>query len=149
VVLSRATEISQTLQEVLCVLHNDAFMQHGMLCLYDNQQEILSIEALQEADQHLIPGSSQIRYRPGEGLVGPCFPRGNLVLPRVADDQRFLDRLHIYDYNLPFIAVPLMGPGTQPIGVLALSRWRVWRSDFLPVRAFWKLSPIWSHRQYG
>jgi Nif-specific regulatory protein len=120
VVLSRATEISQTLQEVLCVLHNDAFMQHGMLCLYDNQQEILSIEALQEADQHLIPGSSQIRYRPGEGLVGAVLSQGqSLVLPRVADDQRFLDRLGIYDYNLPFIAVPLMGPGAQTIGVLA------------------------------
>ncbi|CAB1215861.1 Nif-specific regulatory protein [Klebsiella michiganensis] len=29
VVLSRATEASKTLQEVLSVLHNDAFMQHG------------------------------------------------------------------------------------------------------------------------
>ena len=47
VVLSRATEASKTLQEVLSVLHNDAFMQHGMICLYDSQQEILSIEALQ------------------------------------------------------------------------------------------------------
>ncbi|MGM1331326.1 nif-specific transcriptional activator NifA, partial [Klebsiella michiganensis] len=46
VVLSRATEASKTLQEVLSVLHNDAFMQHGMICLYDSQQEILSIEAL-------------------------------------------------------------------------------------------------------
>lgn len=120
VVLSRATEISQTLQEVLCVLHNDAFMQHGMLCLYDSQQGILSIEALQEADQQLIPGSSQIRYRPGEGLVGTVLSQGqSLVLPRVADDQRFLDRLGLYDYNLPFIAVPLMGPGAQPMGVLA------------------------------
>ncbi|WP_437887635.1 nif-specific transcriptional activator NifA [Phytobacter sp. V91] len=120
VVLSRATEISQTLQEVLCVLHNDAFMQHGMLCLYDSQHEILNIEALQEADQQLIPGSSQIRYRPGEGLVGTVLSQGqSLVLPRVADDQRFLDRLGLYDYNLPFIAVPLMGPRSTPIGVLA------------------------------
>jgi len=29
----------------------------------------------------------------------------SLVLPRVADDQRFLDRLSLYDYDLPFIAV--------------------------------------------
>jgi hypothetical protein len=41
------------------------------------------------------------------------------VLPRVADDQRFLDRLSLYDYDLPFIAVPLMGPHSRPIGVLA------------------------------
>jgi hypothetical protein len=43
----------------------------------------------------------------------------SLVLPRVADDQRFLDRLSLYDYDLPFIAVPLMGPHSRPIGVLA------------------------------
>lgn len=41
------------------------------------------------------------------------------MLPRVADDQRFLDRLSLYDYDLPFIAVPLMGPHSRPIGVLA------------------------------
>ena len=120
VVLSRATDIGQTLQEVLCVLHNDAFMQHGMLCLYDDKQEILTIEALRDADQELIPRSSQIRYRPGEGLVGTVLSQGqSLVLPCLADDQRFLNRLGLYDYDLPFIAVPLMGPGSRPIGVLA------------------------------
>nr|WP_318381715.1 nif-specific transcriptional activator NifA [uncultured Enterobacter sp.] len=120
VVLNRATDISQTLQSVLCVLHNDAFMQHGMICLYDDKQGILTIEALHEADQQMIPRGSQIRYRSGEGLVGAVLSQGqSVVLPRVADDQRFLDRLGIYDYNLPFIAVPLCGPGPTPIGVLA------------------------------
>ncbi|EMP0253072.1 TPA: nif-specific transcriptional activator NifA [Klebsiella michiganensis] len=120
VVLSRATEASKTLQEVLSVLHNDAFMQHGMICLYDSQQEILSIEALQQTENQTLPGSTQIRYRPGEGLVGTVLAQGqSLVLPRVADDQRFLDRLGLYDYDLPFIAVPLMGPHSRPIGVLA------------------------------
>ncbi|WP_434668144.1 nif-specific transcriptional activator NifA [Klebsiella sp. B345] len=120
VILSRATEASKTLQEVLSVLHNDAFMQHGMICLYDSQQEILSIEALQQNGQQTLPGSTQIRYRPGEGLVGTVLAQGqSLVLPRVADDQRFLDRLSLYDYDLPFIAVPLMGPHSRPIGVLA------------------------------
>lgn len=117
VVLSRATEASKTLQEVLSVLHNDAFMQHGMICLYDSEQEILSIEALQQTGQQPLPGSTQIRYRPGEGLVGTVLAQGqSLVLPRVADDQRFLDRLSLYDYDLPFIAVPLMGPNARPIG---------------------------------
>ncbi|BBV77266.1 nif-specific transcriptional activator NifA [Klebsiella electrica] len=120
VILSRATEASKTLQEVLSVLHNDAFMQHGMICLYDSQQEILSIEALQQTENQTLPGSTQIRYRPGEGLVGTVLAQGqSLVLPRVADDQRFLDRLSLYDYDLPFIAVPLMGPHSRPIGVLA------------------------------
>ncbi|MEN0617572.1 nif-specific transcriptional activator NifA [Klebsiella indica] len=120
VILSRATEASKTLQEVLSVLHNDAFMQHGMICLYDSEQEILNIEALQQTEHQMLPGSTQIRYRPGEGLVGTVLAQGqSLVLPRVADDQRFLDRLSLYDYDLPFIAVPLMGPHSRPIGVLA------------------------------
>ncbi|MDP1276633.1 GAF domain-containing protein, partial [Klebsiella pneumoniae] len=29
------------------------------------------------------------------------------------------DRLSLYDYDLPFIAVPLMGPNARPMGVLA------------------------------
>lgn len=91
-----------------------------MICLYDSQQEILSIEALQQTENQTLPGSTQIRYRPGEGLVGTVLAQGqSLVLPRVADDQRFLDRLSLYDYDLPFIAVPLMGPHSRPIGVLA------------------------------
>lgn len=77
VVLSRATEASKTLQEVLSVLHNDAFMQHGMICLYDSQQEILSIEALQQTENQTLPGSTQIRYRPGEGLSVPYWRRAS------------------------------------------------------------------------
>ena len=69
VVLSRATEASKTLQEVLSVLHNDAFMQHGMICLYDSQQEILSIEALQQTEDQTLPGSTQIRYRPAGSWI--------------------------------------------------------------------------------
>ncbi len=121
VVLSRATEASKTLQEVLSVLHNDAFMQHGMICLYDSEQEILSIEALQQTGQQpLPPAARRSAIAPARDWWGPCWPRGqSLVLPRVADDQRFLDRLSLYDYDLPFIAVPLMGPNARPIGVLA------------------------------
>ena len=60
-----------------------------MICLYDSQQEILSIEALQQTENQTLPGSTQIRYRPGEGLVGTVLAQGqSLVLPRVADDQR-------------------------------------------------------------
>lgn len=120
VVLSRATEIGQTLQDVLYVLHNDAFMQHGMICLYDSQQELLTIDALPEADVSQLSDSARVRYRAGEGLVGTVLAQGqSLVLPRLADDPRFLDRLGLYDYNLPFIAVPLMGPDSKPLGVLA------------------------------
>ncbi|MFJ5317139.1 nif-specific transcriptional activator NifA [Pectobacterium versatile] len=118
--LGRATEIREALQAVLRVLHNDAFMQHGMICLYDKENGVLAVEALNEADEKLIASGTHVRYRPGEGLVGTVLSQQQpLVLPRVADDQRFLDKLGLYDYNLPFIAVPLFGVESQPIGVLA------------------------------
>ncbi|MCW2484341.1 nif-specific transcriptional activator NifA [Candidatus Symbiopectobacterium sp. NZEC127] len=118
--LSRSTNVREALQSVLRILHDDAFMQHGMICLYDTQRGVLVVEALHQADEQLIASGSQVRYRPGEGLVGTVLSQHQpLVLPRVADDQRFLDRLGLYDYNLPFIAVPLFGVETQPIGVLA------------------------------
>ncbi len=118
--LSRATDIGQALQAVLRVLHDDAFMQHGMICLYDPQRGGLRVEALYCEDQRVLSSSSQVCYRPGEGLVGTVMTqRQPLTLPRVADDQRFLDRLNLYDYELPFIGVPLLGIEQQPIGVLA------------------------------
>ncbi|MCI4185753.1 nif-specific transcriptional activator NifA [Dickeya dianthicola] len=118
--LSRASDVGQALQAVLRVLHDDAFMQHGMICLYDPQRGALRVEALHSEDQRVSSSSSQVCYRPGEGLVGAVMAqRQPLVLPRVADDQRFLDRLNLYDYELPFIGVPLLGIEPQPIGVLA------------------------------
>ncbi|AUG99301.1 nif-specific transcriptional activator NifA [Pectobacteriaceae bacterium CE70] len=120
VALSRTTEVGKALQAVLRILHDDAFMQHGMICLFDKQRGALVIEALHRADEHVVASSSQIRYRPGEGLVGTVMSqRQPLVLKRVADDQRFLDRLSIYDYDLPFICVPIPGLDQEPIGVLA------------------------------
>ncbi|MCO7263540.1 nif-specific transcriptional activator NifA [Dickeya zeae] len=118
--LSRANDVGQALQAVLRVLHDDAFMQHSMICLYDPQRGALRVEALHCEDQRVASSSSQVCYRPGEGLVGAVMAqRQPLVLPRVADDQRFLDRLNLYDYELPFIGVPLLGIEQQPIGVLA------------------------------
>ncbi len=77
VVLSRATEASKTLQEVLSVLHNDAFMQHGMICLYDSEQEILSIEALQQTGQQPLPAARRSAIAPARDWWGPCWPRGS------------------------------------------------------------------------
>lgn len=35
------------------------------------------------------------------------------------DDPRFLDRLNLFEYSLPFICVPIPGIDQEPIGVLA------------------------------
>lgn len=117
--LGRCNSVSDTLQAVLRILHDDAFMQHGMICLFNHERGALTVEALHCDRQHVVGSSSQVRYRPGEGLVGTILSSSQpVVLPRVADDQRFLDRLSLYDYDLPFIGVPVPGED-KPIGVLA------------------------------
>lgn len=148
--MTRATSVREVLQSALRILHDDAFMQHGMICLYDTQRAVLTVEALHQADEQLIASGSQVRYLSGEGLVGTVLSQHQpLVLLRVADDQRFLDRLGLYDYNLPFIAVPLFGVETQPIGVLAAQPMAHYEEHFQPARAFWKRSPIWWRRRCG
>ncbi len=117
--LGRCNDVSDTLQAVLRILHDDAFMQHGMICLFNHERGALTVEALHCDREHVVGSSSQVRYRPGEGLVGTILSTSQpLALRRVADDQRFLDRLSLYDYDLPFIGVPIPGE-TNPIGVLA------------------------------
>ena len=57
--------------------------------------------------------------RPGEGIVGRILESGELiVLRRIADDPRFLDRLQLYDRELPFIGVPICVGRRGPTGVL-------------------------------
>ncbi|MFS2225140.1 nif-specific transcriptional activator NifA [Pantoea sp. B65] len=119
-VLCRSTELSAALEGVLQQLHDMAFMQHGMVCLVDKAHGSLIIEALHGSSPELSALTRQVRYRPGEGLLGTILHQyQSLVLPRVADDQRFLDRLNVYDYELPFIGVPIPGADGLPCGVLA------------------------------
>jgi Nif-specific regulatory protein len=83
VVLSRATEASKTLQEVLSVLHNDAFMQHGMICLYDSQQEILEHRSAAANGKPAAPARQYANpLPPGRRMVGTVLAQGqSLVLP--------------------------------------------------------------------
>jgi Nif-specific regulatory protein len=75
-----------------------------------------------------------VRYLPGEGVLGMVLERGErLVLPRLADEPRFLDRLRLYDRELPLIGVPIRAGSGQYSGVLAAQPPR--RDEWLPERA--------------
>ncbi|MEN8218966.1 MAG: nif-specific transcriptional activator NifA [Pseudomonadota bacterium] len=113
-VLSRSLKLQDTLQSLLQVLHDYAGMQHGMVTLRDNKGE-LSISAVYSGDRQ---APSQVRYRPGEGIVGTILQTGQpLIIERIVDEPRFLDRLSLYDPNLPFIGIPIHVEDA-PIGVL-------------------------------
>jgi Nif-specific regulatory protein len=114
-VLSRSLDFRETLTEVLSRLSDTAKLQHGMICLQDNSSGDLFVTALHENPAPF----NTVRYKPGEGVVGAIMTSGeSLVVRRISDEDRFLDRLGVYDPELPFIGVPIF-IGEDIAGVLA------------------------------
>ncbi len=114
-VLSRSLDFRQTLTELLRTLNDSGNMHHGMICLLDEQSGDLLVSALHE---NPVPFNT-IRYKPGEGVLGTILESGEpLVVQRISDEDRFLDRLGVYDRELPFIGVPIP-IGDHTAGVLA------------------------------
>ena len=120
IVLSRSLDMEETLRSMLQTLSDIAHMQYGLVSLFDHNRSALFIQAVYGIDAEVVKDVKSVRYRMGEGIMGTVMHQGHsLVIPRVADDPRFLDRLNLYDYGLPFICVPIPGADSQPIGVLA------------------------------
>ncbi len=119
VILSRTLNMEETLQQLLCCLHELAGMQFGMVTLYDEDRQGMLVQALHGANPEVIRDASKIKYRINEGILGNVQAKGETqVIVKVSQDPRFLDRLSLYDYDLPLICVPL-GRGSEYSGVLA------------------------------
>ncbi|MEJ2529417.1 MAG: GAF domain-containing protein, partial [Gammaproteobacteria bacterium] len=114
-VLNQSLDFRETLCAVLEVLHDYAKLDHGMLSLLDEESGELFISALHKKGP--LPFES-VRYKQGEGVLGSIMSLAEpLIISRLGDDQRFLDRLGVYDTDLPFIGVPITLE-QEPIGVL-------------------------------
>ncbi len=113
-VLSRSLDLQATLSEVLKAL-DEGGMTRGLVTLTTPEGD-MGVHAVHGLP---LPRAESVRYERGEGVVGMILERGQaVVLERVADERRFLDRLHLYDAGLPFIGVPIRMGGTL-VGVLA------------------------------
>jgi Nif-specific regulatory protein len=114
-VLSRSLDFRETLTEVLNALNDTGNLSHGMISLIDDDSGDLMMIAL-----HGKPTpANAVRYKLGEGIVGTILQTGeSVVLKRVSDEDRFLDRLNVYDQSLPFIGAPILIGDEQVIGVL-------------------------------
>ncbi|WP_172452632.1 nif-specific transcriptional activator NifA [Chromatium okenii] len=116
-VLSRSLNLRQTLREVLGVLHDRGRLSHGLVCLLDDERGELLISAIHGADAEPF---EKVSYQPGEGVLGRILSTNEpWILPRIADEPRFLDRLSLYDAALPFIGVPIRFGDGGAIGVFA------------------------------
>ncbi len=116
-VLSQSLDFRETLSEVLKVLHEVGNMDLGMICLIDAKSGDLLVAALHDENSEPI---KSVRYRSGEGIVGTILERGeSQIIPRLLDEDLFLDRLGLYNLELPFIGVPIP-IGKEIAGVLAV-----------------------------
>lgn len=119
-VMSRTLDLEEALSGMLACLQKLASMQLGMVALYDPQQQALMLEQLYGVSADVSKDVSQIRYRLGEGILGQVMRQGeSAVIVKLENEPRFLDRLNVYDYQLPFICVPILGPDAKAFGVLA------------------------------
>ncbi len=116
-VLSHSLNFWETLRGVLKIVHDMVGLEHSMVCLVDEETGDLLVSAMHERDPKPFEA---VRYRPGEGVLGTILMRDEpWIVPRIGDEPRFLDRLGVYDSNLPFIGVPIRIGKTEPIGVFA------------------------------
>ena len=119
-VLSHSKDLEDTLAQVLATLHEQAGMRHGLVALLNPDRQLLEIAAVHSNSPAVNQASATARYLRGEGIIGSIFKHGStVVLSRVSGDPRFLDRLALYDFDLPFIGVPLHGSDGSTIGTLA------------------------------
>jgi len=116
-VLSRSLNLHETLKAVLDVLDEYAGIRRGMVTLVDPESGAMLINAAHVEDETLL---QDVSYQPGEGIVGTILADDQVVvIERIIDEPRFLDRLGIYHPRLPFIGVPIHVGEGAPVGVLA------------------------------
>ena len=116
-VLSRSLAFNETLHDLLRVLHDEAGLSRGLIGVVDAASGKLAIHTIYNPDG---PSAGNAQYGPGEGIIGLILEKPRTFkLERVADEPRFLNRVGLYEPELPFIAVPIKVGGNLQ-GVLAV-----------------------------
>lgn len=104
------------LNHILEALEEHLNMHAGMITLRDKTNDSLSVVAA-----HANHFDQNTRYQPGEGLVGTILDIGStIVVDKLADEPRFIDRLGLYDPQLPFIGSPVLSDVYEIVGVISI-----------------------------
>lgn len=118
--LTRSLDLKPSMDEVLEILHHEGGMKNGLIALKDYEQEHLYVSAIHSHNDDIQKAKDSAKYQVGEGLVGTILKsKQSLVLPSLDNEQRFLDRLELFEWDLPFIGVPVKDSNGEVAGVLA------------------------------
>ncbi|WP_268235801.1 nif-specific transcriptional activator NifA [Marinobacterium zhoushanense] len=118
--LTRSLDLNASLDELLKVLHMEGGMKHGLVALMDPELGELCVSAVHSSSEMVQQAKNAVRYRRGEGIIGSILQSGHpVVLRKLSSEPKFLDRLALYDWESPFIGVPLKDQSGEVIGVLS------------------------------
>ncbi len=115
-VLNGTFELRNKLNGILEILHKRSHMLSGMIALRGTENNSLSVSEVygENIDKN-------IRYQPGEGLVGTILDAAStIIVERLADEPRFISRLGLYNPELPFIGAPILAEESEIVGVLTV-----------------------------
>ena len=120
-ILSRQSGQRRMLEQVLEVLENSLDMRRGTIMLVSPEGNDLVVEAAHSVN---CPEQKKVRYERGEGITGRVLETGEShVIPRIADEPRFRNRIHRRaagaGNELSFICVPIT-LGTDVVGTLSV-----------------------------
>ncbi|QSX34195.1 nif-specific transcriptional activator NifA [Shewanella avicenniae] len=118
--LNSSLNYKDSANNVLKILHNECKLLHGMLTILDAERDILLIKLLHNPGQAVETDEKQVYYKVGEGIVGEVLKHGSaIVIRQIGKDNRFADKLALYDYDKPYICVPLRDGSNKVIGALS------------------------------
>ena len=106
--------------EVLKILHDECRLLCGVLTIRDTERDIMLVKSIHSPLSGNITEEKQVSYKAGEGIIGEVLSQGSsIVIRNLGDDMRFADKLALYDYDKPFVCVPLKDSSSRIIGALS------------------------------
>ncbi|MGR9108124.1 MAG: nif-specific transcriptional activator NifA [Gammaproteobacteria bacterium] len=112
---TRSSSFHETISEVIRAINESGSMRHGMISLVDEENDEILVTALNGNGSAERP----IRLKAAEGIVGAILESGApRVISRISAEDRFLNRVGVYDLDMPLIGVPIP-LDDKPAGVLA------------------------------
>lgn len=119
-VLNSSLNYCDTTDNVLKILHEECQLKCGMLTILDQSRDILLVKSVHSPASAVNINQKPVHYKVGEGIVGEVFRQGSsMVIRNLGQDMRFADKLALYDYDKPFVCVPLKDANNKVIGALS------------------------------